>query len=223
MPTHTAAPVRLLSVSARRGDDEVLSGVDAVFVPGAVSAVSGPNGSGKSTLLEVIAGVHPLTGGSREGIESGDVAFVPQRSDVSPHLPLTVGEAVAMGRWRIRGAWRPLRRSDRRSVDAMLDLLGLDGLRTRPLGALSGGQRQRTFVAQGLVADAPILVLDEPTAGVDAASARIIGSALRMHADAGAVVIQATHDSGALAGADSVLRLEGGRVVDPGTSSSTTR
>lgn len=205
--------IRLDAVRARRGDADVLDGIDALFGAGAVTAIAGPNGSGKSTLLEVVAGVHPLSGGSVIGIRAGDVAFVPQRSEVPAHLPLTVAETVAMGRWRLRRAWQPLRRTDRAAVDAILELLGLTDLRDRPLDALSGGQRQRTLVGQGLAAEAPVLLLDEPTAGVDADSARVIDAALRTRAQEGAVVVHATHDILAIQSADAVLHLLAGRVT----------
>ncbi len=212
------APVRLDVVSARRGDRQVLSHVSAEFLPGTLTALMGPNGSGKSTLLEIVASVLPATSGSIEGVRPGEVAFVPQRADVSAHLPVTVAEVVTMGRWRQRGLFRPIRRLDRAIVDGVLDLLGLDDLRDRPLAALSGGQRQRALVGQGLSAEAPILLLDEPTAGVDEESAAVIERALRTSADRGSIVVHATHDATAPRRADSVLRLMGGRLEPSATA-----
>lgn len=212
------ASVRLHGVSARRGDREVLSDVSAEFPPGTLTALMGPNGSGKSTLLEVLASVLPVTSGHVEGVGPGRVAFVPQRADVSAHLPVTVADVVTMGRWRERGLFRPIRRLDRAIVDGVLDLLGLTDLRDRPLEALSGGQRQRALVGQGLSAEAPILLLDEPTAGVDEGSAAVIERALRASADRGSIVVHATHDTTALRRADSVLRLMGGRLDTSATA-----
>jgi zinc/manganese transport system ATP-binding protein len=186
--------------------------VSAVFEAGTVTALMGPNGSGKSTLLEVIATVLPASSGVVNGVRTGHVAFVPQRADVSAHLPVTVAVVVTMGRWRVRGLWRPIRRADRVVVDEVIDLLGLTDLRDRPLDTLSGGQRQRTLVAQGLSAQAQLLLLDEPTAGVDSESAAVIEKALRTSADSGAIVIHATHDRGAPETADALLRLMGGRL-----------
>lgn len=186
--------------------------MSAEFLPGTLTALMGPNGSGKSTLLEVVASVLPVTSGHIEGVRPGQVAFVPQRADVSAHLPVTVAEVVTMGRWRQRGLIRPIRRHDRAIVEGVLDLLGLTDLRDRPLEALSGGQRQRALIGQGLSAEAPILLLDEPTAGVDEESAAVIERALRTSADRGSVVVHATHDATASQRADSVLRLMGGRL-----------
>lgn len=203
------SPVRLVGVSARRGEREVIRDLSASFAPGTVTALMGPNGSGKSTLLEVLAGVLPPSGGRVEGVAAGRVAFVPQRAEVSAHLPVTVRDVVSMGRWRTRGLLRPLRRVDRDVVDRVIELLGLSSFRDRPLDTLSGGQRQRALVAQGLASEAPLLLLDEPTAGVDAESAVAIDRALHASAAQGSVVVHATHERSAPESADDVLVLAG--------------
>ncbi|NQX28447.1 ATP-binding cassette domain-containing protein [Microbacteriaceae bacterium VKM Ac-2854] len=195
----------LVDVAADYGAFPVLTGVSARFDAGCVSVIAGPNGSGKSTLLAVLAGLHP----ARVGLvrRAGRVAFVPQRSALSDRLPLTVRELVRMGRWADRGAWRPLRRADRVLADECLEALDLTALAAHPLAELSGGQRQRALVAQGLAQRAEVLLLDEPTAGVDAASLPRIAGALLAEAARGAVVVHASHDPAAIAAADAVLRL----------------
>ncbi|MGY1845151.1 ATP-binding cassette domain-containing protein [Modestobacter sp. SYSU DS0875] len=173
----------------------------------------GPNGAGKSTLLDVLAGVLPSTAGRVERPRGLTMAYVPQHSAVSPHLPLTVADTLAIGRWRDRGPWRRLRRSDRDLVADCADRLGLTPLLDRPLSAVSGGQRQRALVAQGLVARADVLLVDEPTAGVDAGTQEALLDALRTEAERGAAVLHATHEDAAVAHADAVLALDRGRVV----------
>jgi zinc/manganese transport system ATP-binding protein len=187
----------------------VLHRVDAVFTPGSVTVVAGANGSGKSTLLEAVAGVVPTAAGTVTGVSPRSVAHVAQ-SVSSPGPPLTVRAAVAMGRWASVPWWRPLRARDRVVVDEQLARLDLVGLADRPLDGLSGGQRQRVLVAMGLAQQAPILLVDEPTAGVDARSLRLVLDALAAEARRGAVVVHAAHDPEALAAADRVLTLDGG-------------
>jgi len=207
VPTNPGGPpVRLHRVRAVRGDLTVLDAVDAAFPAGAVTALTGPNGSGKSTLLDVVAGVLRPTAGRVSGLPSDGVAHVTQ--SVPPTaLPLTVRGAVTMGRWRHRAWWRPLGRTDRSVVDAQLERMAVADLADRPLEELSGGQRQRTLVALGLAQRADVLLVDEPTAGVDAASTALVVAALAAEAARGVVVVHAAHDPVAIAAADRVVSL----------------
>ncbi|MBF4605853.1 ATP-binding cassette domain-containing protein [Curtobacterium sp. VKM Ac-2884] len=198
--------VRLEQVTALRGERTVLDGLDAAFPAGRVTALTGPNGSGKSTLLDVVAGVLRPTAGRITGLPSGGVAHVSQ--SVQPTtLPLTVRAAVTMGRWHHRAWWRPLGRDDRAVIDAQLERMAIAELADRPLDALSGGQRQRTLVALGLAQRARVLLVDEPTAGVDAASAALVVAALAAEAADGVVVVHAAHDPVAITAADAVVTL----------------
>ncbi|WP_082687440.1 metal ABC transporter ATP-binding protein [Curtobacterium oceanosedimentum] len=204
----TAVPpaLEVARLVVRRGDRTVLDGLDATFPAGAVTALTGPNGSGKSTLLDALAGVVTPVGGGVSGLLSGGVAYVTQAVPPSA-LPLTVRSTVVMGRWRARPWWRPLGRADHAVVDAQLDRMGIADLADRPLDELSGGQRQRTLVALGLAQRAPVLLVDEPTAGVDAGSAALVTAALAAEAAAGVVVVHAAHDPVAIAAADRVVAL----------------
>ncbi|WIB16974.1 ABC transporter ATP-binding protein [Curtobacterium sp. MCPF17_050] len=199
-------------MTVRRGERTVLHRADAVFEPGAVTVVAGANGSGKSTLLETVAGVLPTAEGTVSGVSPRSVAHVAQ-SVSTPGPPLTVRAAVAMGRWASVPWWRPLRPRDRAVVDEQLARLDLVGLADRPLDTLSGGQRQRALVAMGLAQQAAVLLVDEPTAGVDARSLRLVLDALAAEAGRGAVVVHAAHDPEALAAADRVLTLERGTLT----------
>lgn len=204
----TALPpaLRVSGLVVRRGDRTVLDGVDATFPAGVVTALTGPNGSGKSTLLDALAGVVTAEGGAVSGLPSGGVAYVTQAVPPTA-LPLTVRSTVAMGRWRGRPWWRPLGRADHAVVDAQLARMAITDLADRPLDELSGGQRQRTLVALGLAQRAPVLLVDEPTAGVDADSAALVTAALADEASAGVVVVHAAHDPLAIAAADRVVTL----------------
>ncbi|WP_409330216.1 zinc ABC transporter ATP-binding protein AztA [Trujillonella humicola] len=178
----------------------------------AVTAVVGANGAGKSTLLDVLAGVLRPSAGRVDGLCGRTVAYVPQRSAVPDHLPLTVGDTIAMGRWRERGPWRRLRAADRALVAEAAGHLGLTDLLVAPLSGVSGGQRQRALLAQGLVARADVLLVDEPTAGVDAATQQAVLQALAAEAGRGAVVVHATHEPAAVERVDTVLALTSGRI-----------
>lgn len=175
--------------------------------PGAVTAVVGVNGSGKSTLLSLLAGVlRPAAG--RVDVDAREIAFAVQRSSVPDTLPITVHQAVMMGRWRRLGLLRRPGADDRALVEHWLTELGLTDLRHRSLGELSGGQRQRVLLAQAFAQQAPLLLLDEPTTGLDAASAVVAIGHLRRLADEGTTVVAATHDPSVMEIADHHLNLD---------------
>lgn len=206
-------PFSVRDLHVLRGDVMALRGVDLDIPAGALTLLCGGNGSGKSTLLLALAGVLPIHSGRVEGLDGTGLALVPQIPPVPQRLPLTVGAAVAMGRWGGRGLFGRMRRGDREVVGERMRLLGVDALAQRQLCEVSGGQRQRALVAQALVREAPVLLLDEPTAAADAASRELIHHAARVEADGGATVVLATHDPGARDVADVVITLDSGRVI----------
>jgi zinc/manganese transport system ATP-binding protein len=202
--------IRAAGVTVQLGDVTALRDVTMHAAAGQVTALAGANGSGKSTLLGVLAGVVAHDGAVQGRART---AFVAQRSAVPDGLPLTVHDVVSMGRWSVRGSWRPLRAVDRDVIAESLDAVHLSSHAGRSLGELSGGQHQRAFVAQALAHRAELLLLDEPTAGVDAESTELILAALEREAARGAAVVHATHDRDAIARADHVIHLHEGRVV----------
>ncbi|MEV7218397.1 zinc ABC transporter ATP-binding protein AztA [Streptomyces sp. NPDC093681] len=182
----------------------------------AMTTLVGPNGSGKSTLLGVLAGVITPTSGRLRYAQGRPPAFVPQRGAVGDALPLTARQTVEMGRWGERGLWRRPSRYDREVVDSALARLGVAGLAARQLGELSGGQRQRVLIAQGLAQQSDLLLLDEPTTGLDPGSRERITILLRDLVADGTTVVQATHDLEAARAADACLLLGDGRLVGQG-------
>ncbi len=208
----SGSSVRVRRVSAHHGLVVALREVDATFEAGSVTAVTGGNGSGKSTLLAVVAGVHRPTRGRVER-PSGGVAFVRQSWSSERPLPLTVRAAVTMGRWYDRGRWSRLRSADQATVAEAMERLGVTDISGRQIDALSGGQRQRVLVAQALAQRAPVLLLDEPTAGVDAAAHEWIEEAMTAEAARGAAVVHVTHDVASVRRADHHLHMEGGQVA----------
>ena len=210
---------------AYRGDP-VLDGVTFSVPPGQFAALAGPNGSGKSTLLRLLlgllrpqAGVVRLLGTVPEALQSRwRVGFVPQRSTVSPDLPATVREVLATGRLARRGWWRRLGPDDRRAVDHALESVDLAALGERRVAELSGGQQQRVLIAKALASEPELLVLDEPVAGVDAASqTRFRDALVHLVREHGAAVFLVSHELGAVADdLDRVLVLRGGRLAFDG-------
>jgi zinc/manganese transport system ATP-binding protein len=195
------------------GDHAVLHDVDLDLPWGAVTAVAGPNGAGKSTLVELLAGVRPPLRGTVECAH--DIALVVQRPEVPDSLPVTVRDVVTMGTWSTRAPRRerPGREERRSRVDAALRQVDLDDLAARPFAELSGGQRQRALLAQGIARQATVFLLDEPAAGLDAASRERTRQLLAATARTGAAVACVTHDDASIEAADLVVRLEGGRRV----------
>ena len=188
-----------------------LDDVDLDIAPGALTAITGPNGAGKSTLLEVLAGSRRPTAG-RVDVHGRTRAFVPQRAAVPDSLPLTVREMVAVGTWG-RSDTRPFSAPTRRSaIDHAMTRLDIAPLARQPFASLSGGQRQRTLLAQGLARKADLLLLDEPTTGLDAHSSALIRAAVADETRRGTSVACVSHDEALIACATHVVRLEGGRV-----------
>lgn len=200
--------LRLDDVSVRLGDHEALRGVTLEMEAGEFVVVTGPNGAGKSTLLEVAAGVRSPTRGRRSA--TGPIAFVPQRAAVPPGLPLTARDVVTVGTWRRLGAFRRRDRRARAAVVAAMERTAVSSLQRLPFATLSGGQQQRVLLAQGLAGEAGVLLVDEPTTALDAASVRRIRAVLREEADRGAVVLCVTHDATLIADADREVALRDG-------------
>jgi manganese transport system ATP-binding protein len=227
-PTETAVPVaaatavRVEGVTLAFGAHRVLTGADLVLRSGTVTALIGPNGAGKSTLLSALAGLHPpATGrvrvlGQEPGAIRDRIAYVLQGTRVADHLPLTVRQAVTMGRYPSCGLLGRLRPTDRAAIDRAMERLAIADLARRQLLELSGGQRQRVFVAQGLAQEADVLLLDEPVTGLDAVSQQRILRVMAEERAAGRTVVASTHDLAEAAAADHLVLLSG-RVVAAGS------
>ncbi|MFI1018462.1 zinc ABC transporter ATP-binding protein AztA [Streptomyces sp. NPDC020965] len=208
--------IRFTGLSAGYTGHPVLHQLDADIPAFAGTALVGPNGSGKSTLLGVLAGVIQPTAGELQHAGGRPPAFVPQRGAVGDTLPLTVRQTVEMGRWGARGPWRRLTRHDRAAVESVMERLGIIDLARRQLGELSGGQRQRALIAQGLVQESDLLLLDEPTTGLDPEARERITTLLTELVADGVTVVHATHDLDAARAADACLLLRDGRLVGQG-------
>jgi zinc transport system ATP-binding protein len=185
----------------------VLRDVDLAVEAGEFVAIAGPNGGGKTTLLRIVLGLeHPQTGSARLFGEPavrvrgrGRIGYLAQRSQLAIESPVTVREVVAAGRVPRRGILSPLRRDDRVQVERMIARVGLAERAGAPISTLSGGQQQRAFIAKALAADPELLVLDEPTAGVDVGAQEALASLLdRLHRELGVTILFVSHEFGAV-------------------------
>jgi zinc transport system ATP-binding protein len=221
------APVPVLEaegVSFSYGAEPAVVDVSLAIAPGEFCALVGPNGSGKSTLLRLLLGLlDPATGQVRcFGADPQHVTgrwrigYVPQRHVLAPELPATVAEVVAAGRLARRGWWRRPNAGDRTAVAHAIDAVALTELARRPVRALSGGQQQRVLIAKALASEPVLLVLDEPTAGVDAESQQQFRDSLvGLVRDRGAAVLLVSHELGAVADAlDRVIVMKRSIVFD---------
>ncbi len=188
--------IRLEDVGCRYRQAWAVEAVSGGFAPGSLTAVVGPNGAGKTTLLRAIAGVHPVAAGriDRGGLAANAIALLPQASRMDRSFPLSCADVVALGAWPRMGAFAALKAGDARRVLAALARVGLADVGDRLVGALSVGQFQRLLWARLLVQDAPVLLLDEPVAGVDVASEAIFQDMLAEWQREGRTVIAVLHD-----------------------------
>ena len=192
-----------LAVGHRRGPT-VLSRVHLHAEPGELTALLGPNGAGKSTLLRTVAGLLPPVHGtaSLDGTDLASLSPVARARRVAVVLTervdaglLTARELVALGRHPHTGARGTLRAADRTVVDTALAAVRAEHLATRRVARLSDGERQRILIARALAQEPELLLLDEPTAFLDAPSRVAVTGLLRQLArDRGMVVVASTHD-----------------------------
>ena len=204
---------------------EILRGVSLSVAAGDVVAVLGANGSGKSTLIRTILGLVPLRRGEIELFGTAQrrfrdwarIGYVPQRLGAGSGVPATVGEVVASGRLARRGIFRLPGAKDRTAVRDALTAVGLLDRIGDPVATLSGGQQQRTLIARALAGRPDLLVLDEPTAGVDAASQEAFAGTLRRFQRRGGTVLLVAHELGPLAPLiDRAVVVHDGRIAHDG-------
>lgn len=203
----TVAPlISLRSASFGYADRKVVDGVTLEQGPGEVIALLGPNGSGKTTLVKGILGLSEHLGGEvslfgsplAKFRDKPRIGYVPQRHSLSTSVRATVREVVEIGRLPLRPWWRPGTGADARAVDEALDSVGLRDREREDVAALSGGQQRRVLIARALAARPGLLVMDEPTAGVDAANQEILADVLGNLADRGTSMLIVTHELAAL-------------------------
>ncbi len=182
------------------GDKAILVDVDLSLYEGSRTAIVGPNGAGKSTLLKGIMGLlKPLSGsvllwGKPYEEVYKRVAYIPQTGAVNWNFPTTVEDVVLMGRYAHRGIFQRPTKEDKEMVENAILEMGLEEVRKHQISQLSGGQKQRVFFARALCQDADLYLMDEPLAGVDIKTEKVIMEKLLTFQSQGKTSIVVHHD-----------------------------
>lgn len=220
-PRSVAPALELVAVSFAYGRVPVLREVSLSVAEGEFLAVVGGNGSGKTTLMKLslgllrpTAGHVRLFGSDLDGFRRWDkVGYVPQRAVTAPTLPVNVDEVVTSGLAARARLFNRRRSEEAERIEHVVELLGLVGHRRSRMAELSGGQQQRALIARALVTAPRLLIMDEPTAGVDADARGVLrGSLEHLVSVEGMAVVYVSHDPEGFAGlAHRVVEIEGGR------------
>ncbi len=196
----TESPLAVRGMTVSYGGKPAIFSVDATVPAGCMAAIIGPNGAGKSTLLKAVLGIVPALSGTATvfGLPlaraRSRIAYVPQRASVDWDFPTRVIDVVLMGFYREVGLLRPIRARHREAARACLDRVGMADFAERQIGQLSGGQQQRVFLARALAQNADLYLLDEPFAGVDAATEKAIIDVLKSLNAERRTVVAVHHD-----------------------------
>ncbi|MCG3198415.1 MAG: metal ABC transporter ATP-binding protein [Candidatus Omnitrophica bacterium] len=194
------APIEVADLTVTYHRKPVLRDINLLIKEGGLTAVIGPNGAGKSTLLKAIMGIIPLASGEvrvfGEPIDRsrGLVGYVPQRGSVDWDFPTNALDVVLMGRYGKLGLFQRPRARDRETALACLEKVGMAPYAGRQISQLSGGQQQRVFLARALAQEAEVYLMDEPLAGVDAATERAVIEILKDLQARGKTVVCVHHD-----------------------------
>ena len=194
------APLFIANLTVAYADKPALWAIDYTAPVGGLIGIVGPNGAGKSTLLKAVLGLVPTVAGEVRvfgrpiGQARERIAYVPQRSSVDWDFPTTALDVVAMGLYGRIGWFKRVRRRHLNFALERLDQVGMAEFADRQIGQLSGGQQQRVALARALAQDADLMLLDEPLAGVDAATEATILNVLRDLKAQGRTALVVHHD-----------------------------
>ncbi|MCE5322175.1 metal ABC transporter ATP-binding protein [bacterium] len=200
--------VELTDITVKHNDIAIIDNVSLTIDKGNFAAIIGPNGAGKTTLVKVILGLIKPDHGTVKvfdrpldqlGELRSKIGYVPQIFTIDIKFPITVFETVLMGMYGRLGIGRRVGLPEREAAYAAMEKVGITDLKDRPIARLSGGQRQRAFIARALANNPDLLVLDEPTTGVDIATTGSLYTLLRQLKGEGVTVLLVTHDVGVVA------------------------
>lgn len=199
-PEHSAeSPLSVHAMTVAYHQKPVLWDVDYDAREKSLTAIVGPNGAGKTTFIKACLDLIPRASGTvefwgkRYREQRGFIGYVPQRESVDWDFPISALEVVCMGRYRMIGWCRPVSRAHREASRHYLDVVGMADFADRQINQLSGGQQQRVFLARALAQEAKLYFMDEPFAGVDAATEKAIVAVLRELRDRGCTCICVHH------------------------------
>jgi ABC-type Mn2+/Zn2+ transport system ATPase subunit len=211
--SHEDALLEMIDLAVGHHRHAVVDHVNAIAHPGSLIVLMGTNGSGKSTILRTLAGLlEPISGdvsvfGQIPGAEPRRCAYLPQHPASLTTLPLRARDVVSMGRFTRLGLFRRSKSADKSAVQDAIHRMSVHPFQDKPLHALSGGQQQRVHLAQVLAREADVLLLDEPTAGLDAQGRNAVARVIAEERAKGRAVVLATHDLSDAEPADHVVLL----------------
>lgn len=198
--------VEITGVSFKHGASLILENINLEIMRGDFLGIIGPNGAGKTTLLKIVLNLIKPTRGTvklfGEDIHRFKdwykIGYIPQHAlSFDTNFPVNVYEAVSMGRFSKKGLFKNLGKEDRQVIDDVLDIVGMKEYKNRRVGELSGGQQQRVFIARALASQPELLILDEPTIGVDIAGQKEFYDFLeKLNKEKKITLVLVTHDIG---------------------------
>lgn len=195
LPDTDSPILRLADVCFRRDGRAILCNINLDIRRGEFVAITGPNGGGKTTLLRLILGLQKPSSGRIERRENAVLGYLPQKSAVDSHFPVTVDEVVESALL----AYSITKDEKNRRLAETTSMLGLQDLRKRPIGKLSGGQLQRTLIARALVGKPEILLLDEPMSYLDRHAEKELAEILGRLKSEGTTILMVTHQPATVA------------------------
>ncbi|NIY86924.1 metal ABC transporter ATP-binding protein [Vibrio campbellii] len=214
--------ISLDGVSLKYGDNLILQGIQTQFEAGQCHVIMGPNGGGKTSLLRSVLGLTPFTGDisihwpdPKQTQQAGQIGYVPQKAMFEASLPLTVMDFVLLNQTRVPLFWRRKSKQTQQAL-AQLERVGMAARSDRRMGQLSGGEQQRVLFAQALLDDPSLLVLDEPTTGMDEQGVRYLEGLIHEVVAEGKTVLAVHHDVTAVRRLDAQVHVVNRQIVASG-------
>jgi zinc transport system ATP-binding protein len=214
--------ISLDGVSLKYGDNLILQGIQTQFEAGHCHVIMGPNGGGKTSLLRSVLGLTPFTGDisvhwpdPKQTQQAGQIGYVPQKAMFEASLPLTVMDFVLLNQTRVPLFWRRKSKQTQQAL-AQLERVGMAARSDRRMGQLSGGEQQRVLFAQALLDDPSLLVLDEPTTGMDEQGVRYLEGLIHEVVAEGKTVLAVHHDVTAVRRLDAQVHVVNRQIVASG-------
>ena len=214
--------ISLNGVGLQYGDNLILQGIQTQFEAGQCHVIMGPNGGGKTSLLRSVLGLTPFTGDisihwpdPKLTQQAGKIGYVPQKAMFEASLPLTVMDFVLLNQTRVPLFWRRKSKQTQQAL-AQLERVGMAARSDRRMGQLSGGEQQRVLFAQALLDDPSLLVLDEPTTGMDEQGVRYLEGLIHEVVAEGKTVLAVHHDVTAVRRLDAQVHVVNRQIVASG-------
>ncbi|MGF1695287.1 metal ABC transporter ATP-binding protein [Vibrio lamellibrachiae] len=190
--------ISISNLSLKYDDNIILDGITTSFEEGRCHVIMGPNGGGKTSLLRSVLGLTPFSGDVQiQWPAKTSIGYVPQKATFEPSLPLTVMDFVLLNQTRMPLFWRKQTKQHQQAL-AQLDHVGMATRSDRRMGQLSGGEQQRVLFAQALLDNPSLLVLDEPTTGMDEQGVRYLEALIRECVSEGRTILAVHHDVSAV-------------------------